>query len=256
VDFVKADCIASRPYRGEDIRMLSEALRKTGRQIVLSLSPGEAPIEKVGELRKYSQMWRISDDVWDLWHSTEPFPQGVQDQFPRVAKWVKVAQPGAWPDADMLPIGHIGPAPGWGDKARASRLTHDEQRMLFTLWCMFRSPLMMGGNLPDNDNWTTALLTNPEVLAIDQSSTGNHEAIATDDIVIWVAYAADEKQLYVAVFNRGERAQNVRYPWKDLGLPEQEYKLRDLWERRDLGPAQSLATQLPPHSSILYGLKP
>jgi len=256
VDFVKADCIASRPYRGEDIQMLSSALQKTERPMVLSLSPGEAPIEKIDELREYSQMWRISDDVWDLWHSSVPYPQGVLDQFPRVEKWANMVRPGHWPDADMLPLGYLGPRPGWGGKARASRLTHEEQRSLFTLWCMFRSPLMMGGNLPRSDPWTLALLTNPDVLPIDQTSTGNREVIATPDIVVWLAEADDGKHSYVAVFNRGEQPKDVRYPWKDLGLSGPSYKLRDLWHRRDIGSTQSLEVQLSPHDCVLYRLEP
>jgi alpha-galactosidase len=256
VDFVKADCIASRPYKGDDIRMLSIALRKSGRPIVLSLSPGEAPIEKIDELRDYSQMWRISDDVWDLWHSSTPYPQGLFDQFPRAAKWARLSEPGHWPDADMLPLGYLGPAPGWGKKARASRLTHDEQQMLLTLWCMFRSPLMMGGNLPLTDASTISLLTNREVLAIDQNSTDNHEAIATPDVVVWAARSADGTESYLAVFNRGENTQNVRYSWKELGLAEKSYTLRDLWQHKDLVHAESLSVSLSPHSCALYGLKP
>jgi alpha-galactosidase len=256
VDFIKADCIASHPYKGEDIRMLSVALRKTGRPIVLSLSPGEAPIEKIEELREYPQMWRISDDVWDLWHSSVPYPQGLLDQFPRMEKWAKVGRPGHWPDADMLPLGYLGPRPGWGGKARTSRLTQEEQRSLFTLWCMFRSPLMVGGNLPRSDAGTVALLSNPEVLAIDQQSTGNRELLATTEIVIWLAEAASGKGSYLAIFNRGEKRQNVHYQWKDLGLADQNYKVRDLWQRRDIGAAQSLAVQLPPHDCILYRVQP
>src|SRR5258707_3618699 len=114
VDLIKVDCISSRPYKGDDIRMLSAVLRKTGRPIALSLSPGAAPLEKVDEMRKYSQMWRISDDIWDLWHSTVAYPQGLGDQFANVAKWAPLSRAGAWPDADMLPLGHLGPAPGWG----------------------------------------------------------------------------------------------------------------------------------------------
>ncbi len=131
-DFVKADCIASRPYKGEEIRMLSTALRKTGRPIVLSLSPGAAPLDKVDEMRQYADMWRISDDVWDMWHSDVPYPQGLGDQFPRVAAWAPLTQPGRWPDADMLPFGYLGPAPGYGEP-RQTKLTHDEQRSFFTL---------------------------------------------------------------------------------------------------------------------------
>jgi len=256
VDFVKADCIASRPYKGDDIRMLSLALRKTGREIVLSLSPGEAPIDKVDELRATSQLWRISDDVWDLWHSDVSYPQGLSDQFPRLEKWAGVARPGHWPDADMLPLGFLGPAPGWGGTARASRLTHDEQRTLITAWCMFRSPLMMGGNLPRSDDWTTALLTNPEVLAIDQHSSENHPVISTPEVVVWLARAPEEKRMYIAVFNRSEQQQNVHYEWRNLGLVTRDYQVRDLWQRRDIGRADSLAVELAPHSSVVYRIEP
>jgi len=133
VDLIKVDCIASRPYKGDEIRMLRQALDKSGRPIVLSLSPGPAPIEKLGEMRKYAQMWRISNDIWDVWHSTVDYPQGLGDQFANVAKWAGKAEPRHWPDADMLPVGYLGPAPGWG-KPRQTQLSHDEQRTLFTLW--------------------------------------------------------------------------------------------------------------------------
>jgi alpha-galactosidase len=255
VDLIKADCIASRPYKGDEIRMLSLALRKTGRPIVLSLSPGAAPIEKTDEMRKYAQMWRISDDIWDLWHSTVAYPQGLGDQFPRVAKWAGLAEPGHWPDADMLPLGYLGPAPGWG-KPRQTRLTHDEQRTFLTLWCMFRSPLMMGGNLPKNDAWTTSLLTNPEVIEVDQHSSGNHPVISTDKIVVWLAQAAAAGTYYVAIFNLGEVNETVQYSGKDLGLGGATYKLRDLWEQRDLGAAAAITAKLPAHGTALYSLSP
>ena len=151
--------------------MLSTALSKTGRPIVLSLSPGAAPLDKVDEMRQYADMWRISDDVWDMWHSDVPYPQGLGDQFPRIAAWAPLIQMGRWPDADMLPFGYLGPHPGYGD-ARETKLTHDEQRSFFTLWCMFRSPLMWGGNPTKSDAWTVSLLTNPEVLDVDQHSSG------------------------------------------------------------------------------------
>ncbi len=186
VDLIKVDCIASRPYKGAEIRMLSEALRKTGRPIVLSLSPGSAPLDKLDEMRKYAQMWRISDDVWDEWHSDVEYPQGLGDQFPRVAKWAPFSKPGHWPDADMLPLGYLGPSPGWG-KARQTRLSPAEQRTMMTLWSIFRSPLMMGGDLPHNDAETTALLTNDEVLAVDQHSTGGRAVLQSPVASVWTA---------------------------------------------------------------------
>jgi hypothetical protein len=258
-DFVKADCIASRPYKGEEIRMLSTALRKTGRPIVLSLSPGAAPLDKVDEMRQYADLWRISDDVWDMWHSNDPYPQGLGDQFPRVAAWSPLTQPGRWPDADMLPFGYLGPHPGYGD-ARETKLTHDEQRSFFTLWCMFRSPLMWGGNPTKSDAWTVSLLTNKEVLDVDQHSTGNRAAMTNENFVVWTAddphvdnvSGMHMRGRYVAVFNLQDSPQAVHVSWKDLALPEAKLPLRDVWEHRDLPVATSLEVTLPPHGCVLY----
>jgi len=251
VDFIKVDCIASRPYKGDEIRMLSTALRKTGRPIVLSLSPGEAPIEKVDEMRKYAQMWRISDDIWDIWHSDVSYPQGLGDQFPRLAKWAGIAQPGHWPDADMLPFGYLGPAPGWGEP-RETRLTQDEQRTFMTLWCIFRSPLMVGGRLPSSDRRTLPLLTNSEVLAVDQHSTESRPVVTTDQIVIW--RAKSNTGYYLAAFNISSGSQKISYKWSDLGIDGRVYKLRDLWERKDLGSSDALNLELPSHASVLYSV--
>src|SRR5256884_8838847 len=87
VDFLKVDCIADHPYKGDEIRLIRQAIRKTGRPMVLSLSPGPTALDKADEVSKYAQMWRISDDVWDLWHSDTQFPSGIQNQFARAAKW-------------------------------------------------------------------------------------------------------------------------------------------------------------------------
>ncbi len=255
VDLIKVDCISSRPYKADEIQMLSAALAKTGRPIVLSLSPGPAPLEKADEMRKYAQMWRISNDIWDVWHSAVEYPQGLGDQFANVAKWAGKAQPGHWPDADMLPLGYLGPAPGWG-QARYTRLTHEEQRTFVTLWCIFPSPLMVGGDLPRADEWTTSLLTNPEVIAVDQHSTGNHPVVSTDKAVVWVAQSAVGNGTYLALFNLTASSQTVQYGWRDLGLAKAKYNLRDLWERKDLGPADSITVTLPAHGSVLYEASP
>ncbi len=255
VDFIKVDCISSRPYKGDDIRMLSSALRKTGRPIILSLSPGAAPLEKTDEMRKYAELWRISDDIWDLWHSTVDYPQGLTDQFPRVAKWAPLVEPGHWPDADMLPLGYLGPAPGWG-KPRQTRFTHDEQRTLLTLWSIFRSPLMIGANLTSSDPWTTSLLTNPEVIAVDQHSTDNRPVITTDTTVVWSARSRPGEDRYLAVFNLQDAPQKIHYDWKDLGWPATRYSLRDLWDHKDLGPADSLSATLPSHACAVYKASP
>lgn len=255
VDLVKVDCISSHPYKGDEIRMLSSALGKTGRPIVLSLSPGPAPIDKADEMGRYAQMWRISNDIWDLWHNSEDYPKGVGDQFAPAAQWAALSGPGHWPDADMLPLGRLGPAPGWGH-ARDTRLTHDEQRTLMTLWCIFRSPLVVGGDLTASTPWNISLLTNPEVIAVDQHSTGNRQVIATNKTSVWLAEPVSGKGYYVAVFNLEDAAATVQYAWNDLGLSGKEYILRDLWEHKDLGSANSMKITVPPHGVVLYSVSP
>ena len=254
VDLIKVDCIASRPYKGAEIRMLSEALRKTGRPITLSLSPGPAPLDKVDEMRRYAQMWRISNDIWDLWHSNEEYPQGLGDQFSRVAEWAPLSEPGHWPDADMLALGYLGPHPGWG-KARQTRLTPAEQRSLLTLWAVFRSPLMMGGDLPQSDPETIALLTNDEVLALDQHSTGNRAALHSPDVSVWTAHSTTGAGDYVAVFNTADRAQDLHYAWRQLGWNGKDYTLRDLWEHKETSHMRALDVHLAPHACVLYRAK-
>jgi alpha-galactosidase len=255
VDFIKVDCI-SRPYHADEIHMMSAALGKSGRPIVLSLSPGPTPIDEAEDLRKYAQLWRISDDMWDTWPAPEgkTFPAGLVRQFALTAKWAPHIETGHWPDADMLPLGYLGPRPGWGE-ARSSRLTADESRTLMTLWSMARSPLVIGSNLTRIDPATEALYTNPEVIAVDQHSRENHELSRKGSVVVWTAAPESGGGRYLAVFNLGDAAQGVNYAWKDLGLPEGGHAVRDLWARKDLGSAASLKTELAPHASVLYRVR-
>jgi hypothetical protein len=255
VDLIKADCIAFGPYKGEEIRMLSRALSKTGRHIVLSLSPGPAPLDKEAEMENYASQWRISNDIWDLWHSTVFYPQGLNDQFAKVALWASAPRNGHYPDADMLPLGYLGPAPGWG-APRQTRLTHDEQRTFLTLWGIFRSPLMMGGDLPHNDAWTTSLLTNREFLDVDQHSRETKVAVSSDKYVVWTSKPEDGEGNYVAIFNRAETPQTLHFTWTQLGVIEGTYRLRDLWEHKDLGSAKEVTVTLAPHASVLYRVRP
>ena len=251
VDFLKVDCISSHPYKGDEIRMISLALRKIRRPIVLSLSPGPAPLDKAIELRRYAQMWSISDDVWDVWYSDKNFPQGVGNQFARAAKWAAFSSPGHWPDADMLPLGRLEPAAGW-EKPRTTRLTHDEQRTLLTLWSIFRSPLIMGGNLTLCDEWTESALTNAELIGVDQHSTGSHAVVSTDKAAVWVSTPESGDGAYIAVFNLGAASQSFHYIWRDLGLKRANYNLRDLWEHEDLGFKEAIHVTLPAHGSAIY----
>jgi alpha-galactosidase len=252
VDFLKVDCI-SRPYRADEIHMMSAAIGNSGRPIVLSLSPGPTPIEDANDVRKYAQLWRISDDMWDTWSSPpdKTFPAGLVRQFDRTAQWAPHIEVGHWPDADMLPLGYLGPRPGWGDP-RASRLTADESRTLMTLWSMARSPLIAGTNLTRMDAATEALYSNPEVIAVDQHSRENRELSRRGSLVVWTAVPEIGGGRYVAVFNLGDSAQEVNYSWKNLGVPEGGHAIRDLWARKELGSASSLKATLRSHAAMLY----
>jgi alpha-galactosidase len=257
VDYVKVDCI-SQPYKKDEIHMMSAALKKTGRPIVLSLSPGPTPLADAADVRTVAQMWRISNDVWDNWTRAAGgkwSPQTVLEQFPLTAAWAPYAGPGHWPDADMLPVGYLGPVPGWG-QARSTRLTQDEQRTLLSLWSIFRSPLMIGANLTRSDAFTASLFTNPEVLAVDQHSTGNHPVVQSAKTVVWTAAAEDGRGHYLAVFNLADSPRTVNYPWQALGLKPGKYRVRDLWERKDLGDESGLRVDLRPHASVLYRVAP
>jgi alpha-galactosidase len=257
VDFVKVDCI-SQPYKDEEIRMFSQALRATGKPIVLSLSPGPTPLAKREHLQQYAQMWRISDDFWDIWkrNADMAWPSSLLDAFRLTADWAPYVEPGHWPDADMLPLGHLGPVPGWGP-VRDTRLTHDEQQTLLTLWSIFRSPLMLGASLPAMDDWTLRLLTNPEVIDVDQRSTQNHPVISTKDTVVWTAKPDAGPGYYVAAFNLADQPRTITYPWSSIGvtsagLTDTLHHVRDLWKRQDIGPAPRLNVALAPHACVLY----
>lgn len=255
VDFIKADCLASKPYSGGDIRMLSGAIKSSGRDMLLSVSPGPAPTEALPELRRYTNLWRISNDVWDIWNSNGEYPKGLADIFALAAKWAPEARTGAWPDADMLAIGYLGPAPGWG-AARNSRLSADEQRTLVTLWCISRSPLMIGANLTRMDERTRRLLTNAEVLGVDQNSSAARAVYVDGNLAAWLTTPIAHAGKYLAVFNLGESAQSTDIPWPQLGIGAPVAAMRDLWLRKELGPQPRLKVHLAAHASALYRVSP
>ena len=244
VDYIKADDIARPAHRGE-IGALHRAIQKTGRPIVLSLSPGPAMVKDLAFLQENANLWRISDDFWDEWRL-------LRQNFILMSIWGGVGRPGAWPDADMLPLGRIGIRAERGDDRR-TRFTRDEQRTLMSLWSIAQSPLMFGGDLPSNDDFTLALITNDEVLEVDQK--GRHGSALSEGgaSVVWTADAPGSNAKYLAVFNVGDaRPIDIRVEWASLGLPSR-CTLRDLWERKDAGAIQDGYTfRVAPHASGLY----
>ncbi|HEY0778553.1 MAG TPA: hypothetical protein VGD56_11365, partial [Gemmatirosa sp.] len=245
VDFVKADDMGSHAFRPAEIRALRDALDRTGRPIVLSISPGPAPLADSSFFAGHAQMWRISDDFWDEWKL-------VRAQFDYARDWARaVGARSTWPDADMLPLGRLRLTDSAG-RGPPTRLTPDEQRTVMTLWSVFRSPLIMGGDLPTLDAPTRALLTNPEVLAVDQRGRSPRQALERPGLRVWTSQPPDGADRYVAVFNLADTAQRVDLAWPDLGLGAGPRAARDLWARRTLGPSGQLQVALAPHASALY----
>jgi hypothetical protein len=242
VDFVKMDDM-SRPYdaHAAEIEAAHRAIGKTGRPIILSLSPGETPVIRGDHVRRFAQMWRISDDFWDDWAMLEA-------QFTRLENWTPWRGPGSWPDADMLPLGRL----ALGE--RDTRFTPDEQRTLMTLWAIARSPLIMGGDLRHLDAPTLALLTNRAVLAVNQASADNRPHFVEDGARIWSARAEGNGDRYVALFNTGAKPREVGIRLRDLGI-DRPVAVRDLWAGKALGQqADRVSALLPPHGSALYRL--
>lgn len=221
IDYLKIDDLISPVYAVDEIDAINEAVVKTGRQMLLSLSPGPAPVENVRHLRKSGQMWRISEDFWDNWES-------LKHQFELCRKWQDHIMPGHWPDADMLPVGPMAQRAMRGEP-RPSNFTPDEQYTLMSLWAMFRSPLMIGCNLPEMDGFTLKLLTNRDVIAINQASVGNRELFSRDGVIAWHCQDENLTCHYVAVFNTTDSdIADYVFSLSEIGLGETA-EVKDLW---------------------------
>jgi hypothetical protein len=253
VDYVKCDDICfvgrGRVYCADEIEALSRSLRASGRSIVLSLSPGPAPVSCAPHLREFATLWRISGDFWDNWRA-------LTNNFTLIADWRQESGPGHWADADMIPFGHLCLRNCDVHPERWTRFTHDEQLTLMSLWALAPSPLMLGANLPDNDAWTTAILTNPEVLAVNQDPLGlaarrlYGRPVAAET---WIKTLADGSAA-VGFFNRGNQPLKLDLPWKILGF-QTTPQVRDLWLRQDLTRQDRYTAEIPPHSCALLSVK-
>ena len=262
IDYLKVDCISDRPYKISEIKQVAAAIKKTGRPIVLSLSPGPTNLSHAEEVAKYSQLWRISDDHWDVWsHVPEPgkgeFPMGTLQAFDRLAAWNKYNKPGSWPDEDMLPIGYLGPHPGW-QEARESRLTHDEEQTEFTLWAISRSPLILGGNLTKLDDFTRSLITNKELLDINQDALKSypidHLPAGFEHVRVWEApiLGKDTAPRYIAFFNLDDKPVQLHFSWTQFGIDSKNFQARNIFKDTSPKAEDNVELTLPAHGSTVY----
>jgi hypothetical protein len=244
LDFVKVDDLSSPIYFTEEIEMIRKAIERTGRKIVLSTSPGETPVAHAAHVQQHANMWRTVGDFWDNWKQ-------LKEHFEVFERWNQWRAAGAWPDGDMLPLGHIGIRAEVGNP-RTTNFTLDEQYTLMTLWSIFRSPLMFGGNLPDNDPFTLSLLTNKRVLGVLNKSKNNKPVLNDTTKAVWTADAMDKPGKYLAVFNKTDMKTPVAVDLSSSGLPSSG-TITDLWTGKVLGKfSGTFAPEINAHGAGLY----
>ncbi len=259
VDFIKCDDICVTEFRKWDnpysayyeIEMIRKAIDNCGRDIVLSLSPGPAGIENAKHLRKNANMWRMTGDFWDEWEK-------LHDMFDRCYAWQKEAGNGCWPDCDMLPLGRLAKnASCHGEANRYTNFTVPEQYTLMSLWGIFRSPLMMGGNMPENDEFTLSLLTNKEFMNMHKSSKGARQLYRNEKngkgTVIWQSTGKSCK--YLAVFNTKDKSARIIYDLNEILMPDTKYSALEIWSGKKSVIKNRLVCEVEPHGAKLYKIE-
>lgn len=248
VDYVKVDDICNiketpqEPYSAKrEIEMIRLAIDRCGRDMVLSLSPGPAIIDEAWHLAKHANMWRITDDFWDDWAL-------LKEMFWRCEVWQAHVKPGRYPDCDMLPLGRITIAAD--GKGHQTHFTQAEQITLMTLWCIFRSPLIMGGEMRDNDAFTLSLLTNDALLELNQHGGEPLQLYRCDKAAAWLNHVGDVP--YLALFNLGDEAAEISAA---LPCTDTAYSACELWTGETLDAAGEIRAEIEAHGARIYKLE-
>lgn len=255
IDYLKYDWCSYDQVAGADTsrdtyvkpyRIMQQALRQQQRDIVYSLCQyGMKDVWKWGATVD-AQSWRTTEDIEDTWASL------YQIGFHQQALY-SYAKPGNWNDPDMMIVGQV----GWGENLHPSRLTPDEQYTHVSLWCLLSAPLLIGCDLAKLDAFTLNLLTNDEVLAVDQDVLGKQaqRIINEPACQVWMKPLADGSRA-IGIFNMDTSYRKVNVQWNQLGLTGKE-PARDLWRQHDAGLLmQQNNTVLPPHGVLLLKVKP
>ena len=245
VDFIKCDDICRElPHEEEELLMLSDSIHNCGRDMVLSLSPGPALLEKSELYKQVSDMWRITDDFWDDWAL-------LYDMFFRAEKWCTHAGAGHWPDADMLPIG---PIKQDYDKSIRTNFTQNEQITMMTLWSILRSPLIIGGEMTGFDDFTMSLITNEGILDMHSDARHSHQVWRKEidgvEHILWTAVSA-KGGTYIAIFNTGDKNSEIEIPLSDLEI-DGEISGVELWSGENISAKSSLKVTLESHGAKAY----
>jgi len=247
VDFIKCDDICRElPHEEEELIMLSEALHSCGRDMVLSLSPGPALLEKSELYKQVSNMWRITDDFWDKWEL-------LYAMFERAEKWSIHTGHNHYPDADMLPMGAIRQV---YDPNNWTMFTEDEQLTMMYLWCVMRAPLFMGGEMTKNDKFTLDTLTNKGLMDMHEYSRHAHQVfrkmIDQNEIIVWTAMKADDNGSYcgqyVVIFNVDGSTTKVTINLSELEI-DGKHQITDIFDNSDMGVSEIIECDVPEHGA-------
>jgi alpha-galactosidase len=250
MDYLKYDW---RPLDVEHVEEMAKALRGSGRDIVYSLS-NTAIYEHAGQYARLANCWRTTGDIRDLWdlgdRSGQNFPQGIRDIAACNAIWQPFAGPGHYNDPDMLVVGQV----GWG-KLRPTFLTPNEQYSHVSLWCLWAAPLLIGAPVDQLDDFTLNLLTNDEVLAVNQDPLCQQAARLAKygPIEVWGKRLEDGSRAF-GLFNFGFDETPFTLKLADLGASGR-WRVRDLWRQQDLPSAEgTLRTRIARHGVVLLRL--
>jgi alpha-galactosidase len=249
VDFILADSMC-KPYAQSDIEDLRSAINATGRPMILDICNGPTPIDEADHVSSNANLWQICPDFWDNWPA-------VDSLFDSLLQWQGKAGHGHWPDANMIPLGYIGPRSPHKYDNGPSQLHPDEQITLMSLLAIAPSPLILGSNFPRTDDATFKLLANEDVLAVNQDSLGlpGQRIFSGNSTEVWKKPLADGS-VAVGFFNRGNSDAAITASWEQLGISGRQ-EVRNLWARVDLGtPDEQLTARLPSHGAALFRLWP
>lgn len=242
-DYLKYDW---NPIEYPETQRMYDALRKSGRDVVFSLS-NSTPFPSVGELSTVSNAWRTGGDIKDSWSS-------LKSRLFSQDKWAPYAGPGHWNDPDMMIVGYV----GWGKTPRPTQLTADEQYTHISAWCLMSVPLLLGCDLTRLDEFTLSLLTNDEVLEVHQDPLGKQATVIArrGDAGI-MAKDMEDGTKAVGLFNTGDSGtQKITLTWVDLGI-KGRYVVRDLWRQKDLGVFEhEFPADVTQHGVVMVGLRP
>jgi alpha-galactosidase len=238
---------------------MGTALRKSKRDVVFSYS-NSMPFEDIADQSTIYNCWRTTGDIGDNWMSmaSKAFymsaPKGTKElEGAPSDRWAKFARPGHWNDPDMMVLGVV----NFGGKQHPTRLTPDEQYLHVTAWCMAAAPLLLGCDLDKLDAFTLNLVSNDEVLAIDQDALGKQATVASNEGNTLLVYSRplEDGSLAVALYNLGHEPAKVTAKWTDLKLSG-EHSVRDLWRQKELGNfANEFSMTIAPHGAELVKIK-